>query len=228
MTDKIKRIDQETFELLLPWFVTGRLSEGEMQQVTQFLSDNPGFSKQVELARDEQDEVMVLNEELVTPSSGALDRLLEKIADDGQEPEVDRIQWLRSQANDFFANIYDQLRPVAMAAVACILIMQTVAFSFFILDQTTGDKVYQPVSKTECSAKTANYEFIVSFAPQATVSDITGFLQSIDAEVVDGPKANGFYKLKVCKPEFKSGEKAALLKTLQGKAKLIKIALPAS
>jgi hypothetical protein len=55
----------------------------------------------------------------------------------------------------------------------------------------------------------------VNFAPQASSSDITKFLRAHRAEVVEGPRANGIYKIRVTAGALSQDDVAELVQDIR-------------
>ena len=71
--------EREEIEMLLPWYVTGNISDDDRARVDSYLADHPEIGRQLELAREEMDETVALNESLGTMPAGALDSLRSRL-----------------------------------------------------------------------------------------------------------------------------------------------------
>jgi hypothetical protein len=70
---------------------------------------------------------------------------------------------------------------------------------------------------------------LVRFAPQANMSDVTRFLDSRDAVIVDGPRpggAGGMYRVRVARRYVDKDELDRLVKEFQSASNLISMAVP--
>jgi len=71
-----EEIEREEIEMLLPWYVTGKLDRTDAARVESYLARHPRLAAQLDLIRAERDETVLANEALGRPSATALDRLL--------------------------------------------------------------------------------------------------------------------------------------------------------
>src|ERR1700741_1281260 len=68
--------EREEIEMLLPWYVTGRLDARDRAKVESYLASHPDVAAQLDLVRDEREQAILGNEARGAPSGGALDRLM--------------------------------------------------------------------------------------------------------------------------------------------------------
>ena len=59
--------EREEIEMLLPWFVTGRLDAADKAKVEAFLAREPAMRRQLDLIREEQGETIAANEAVALP-----------------------------------------------------------------------------------------------------------------------------------------------------------------
>lgn len=78
--------EREEIELLLPWYVTGKLDAEDQSRVEAYLESHRDLDDQLALIREDRDEVIAVNEQVPTPSAGGLDCLLTRL--DAEEPEA--------------------------------------------------------------------------------------------------------------------------------------------
>lgn len=71
--------EREEVEMLVPFYVTGRISQEDAARVDAYLRRNPDFAEHIELARDERMATVSVNEALGFPSARATDSLFEAI-----------------------------------------------------------------------------------------------------------------------------------------------------
>jgi anti-sigma factor RsiW len=68
--------EREEFEMLLPWYATGRLGPSDRARVEAYLAIHPEMARQIDLVRAERDETVAANEALGWPSAAATERLM--------------------------------------------------------------------------------------------------------------------------------------------------------
>src|SRR5262245_29534379 len=63
----LEQMEREEIEMLLPWYVTGRLDPGEAAKVDAYLAAHPDVAGQLQLVRSEREETAAANEAVGTP-----------------------------------------------------------------------------------------------------------------------------------------------------------------
>lgn len=226
MTENVEKIDQETFESLLPWYVSGRLSEAESQQVSTFLKDNPEFSMQLDLIKEEQEEVYQSHEMLGTPSAGALDKLMGDIEAEKSKklfslPKMDKVFGA-------FAEFFGSARPVAFAGALAVIIVQTIAIGALMYDsKPSGKPSYKVASKSTDKVVAKGSAVLMAFAGDAPISEVTELLSSMDAKVIKGPEANGMFRVQVSDKVLSDEELQKVIKELRSHTKIVKLVFKA-
>ncbi len=77
--DTTQPTEREEIEMLVPFYVTGRISTEDARRVDDYLKRNPDFAEHIELARDERVATVSVNEALGFPSARSADRIFEAI-----------------------------------------------------------------------------------------------------------------------------------------------------
>src|SRR5579871_5447850 len=79
----------EDLEALLPWHAAGTLSRRDAERVEQALAGDRELARRFELAREELNETILLNETLGAPSARAMEKLFAAIdAEPVRRPKV--------------------------------------------------------------------------------------------------------------------------------------------
>jgi hypothetical protein len=71
--------EREELDILLPWHAAGTLDRRNAERVEEALADDRELSRRFELAGDERDETIYLNETLGAPSARAKEKLFAAI-----------------------------------------------------------------------------------------------------------------------------------------------------
>jgi hypothetical protein len=145
------------------------------------------------MVREEMSETIHLNETLGAPSSRALERLLSGIeAESGPAPQTRRSFSLSAWISEQLSALSP--RTLAWSAAAAVL---AIALQAGLLASIYAGKLSAPGFETaSLSTGRGGGSFVlVSFAPQATVSEITNVLKTNGLTVVEGPRGDGFYKV---------------------------------
>ena len=216
--------EREEIEMLLPWYVSGRLDAGDRARVETYLARDAGMRHQLDLIRAEQQETIAANEALRTPSAGALDRLMASLPHH-QPSLAGRITMssVYQAVADFFAA--PTVRGVRLAAVAAaaLLLMQAALITTLLVRGDAGG-TYQTASG---QADDKGVSAFVVFADDVRVPAISRLLADFDATIVDGPKPGGVYKIRLRSSDLSVTARGALLRRLADRRDVVRSVLPA-
>ncbi len=192
MTGTEKFSEREEIEMLLPWFVTGKLDAADRARVERWLAREPAMSRQLELIREEQQASVVANEAVAVP-----ERLRpQSAATQAVSATTGPISWLSGLASaigDFFRQPTAGAVRWAAAAVAAVLIAQAIVIGANVWAPSPG---YETASGPGRVAP-EGLVVLVTFKDSASIKDIAATLSSIDAAIVDGPHAGGLFRVRL-------------------------------
>jgi anti-sigma factor RsiW len=204
MKDNEQEIDE-----LLPWHAAGTLSRRDAKRVEDALARDPALARRYEMVREEMLETIGVNETLGAPSSRALDALFKKIdAEPARKPS--RSFNLAGRFSEFLASLTPRTLAFSAAAAAFALLLQAGVITGVLLNENTPG--YQTASAP--SAAAGSYAMI-RFAPQATATDITRFLEANKLSVASGPAPGGLYRVRVADTGIPKAELVKIVKQLQ-------------
>ncbi|HEX5510020.1 MAG TPA: hypothetical protein VFX37_16080 [Pseudolabrys sp.] len=199
-------------EQLLPWHAAGTLNRRDAQRVERALAQDADLARRYELVREELDETIRLNETLGAPSARAMEKLFTRI-----DAEPARTSSLRlsigARVAEFFAGLSPRTLVWSASAAAIAIILQ----AGFIVEVMVGEKPsagYQTASAPSAPAADGTY-VLIRFAPQATATDITSFLETNKASIVSGPSAGGLYRVRIAETAVPKAQATNLVKKLQ-------------
>ena len=181
--------ERQELETLLPWHAAGTLDPSDAARLDAALAADGELARQFARVREEMAETVHLNEALGAPSARALDALLAGI--DAQPSRT-------SRAGGFFASLFAGMSPrvLSWAAVAAALVIVVQGGVIATLLPSDRGASYETASAPP-AAVASGFQVLVRFAPDAGMGDITQFLESNKASVIDGPKPGGLYRLRV-------------------------------
>jgi len=191
-----KAPEREDIEALLPWHAAGTLSRRDAERVEQALAQDAELARRFELVREEMAETIHLNETLGAPSTRVAQRLFAAIDAEsgGAKPRT-----LPFEFSSWIAGLIEQLSPrkLAWAAAAAVLaiVVQAGLLAGLILSQHGAS--YQTASYRDVELASPGAFALVRFNPAASAADITRFLDSHKASVVEGPRGGGMYRIRV-------------------------------
>lgn len=212
----------EDIEMMLPWYVTGTLSEDERARVDRYIADHPEMARQLDLVREELDASIALNEEINPAHSGALDRLLTRIdAEDGPERTTQGssiLDWLTGWLPAFET---PTLR-LATVGAAIVIVAQAVIIGSMMTSTAPTTGGYETASGPTEVADDSGTRLLVAFSEKATAEQITSLLDEIDASIISGPRAGGFFEIRIEGSDLTADKADALVSDLEKRSAIVK------
>jgi len=210
-------------EALLPWRAAGTLNARDARRVDEALARDPELARQYAAIQEEYAETILLNESLGAPSSRAMHKLFAAI-----DAEPARGSYGPFNISARMAGILARLSPRTVATAAAIgalaLLVQAGVIGAVLMKQQTGSHQTASGAKADRQPIDARPYALVRFAADTKVSDITTFLDSYQAAIVDG--AGGMFRLQFGDKAMTRDEVAALMARLQHE-KIISLAVAA-
>lgn len=188
-----RRIEEPgELEALLPWYAAGTLRRRDRQRIEDALRREPELVRQLDLIREELAETIHLNETLGAPPPRVADRLMAAI-----DAETDAARkrvpgaaagWLTG----FFAN----LPPRTLAVAASFAVLAIALQAFMIVNMFAAPQ--GPSQEAGLRALHRHGTFaMVRFVQAASATEITKFLHTYQAALVDGPTPGGLYRVRI-------------------------------
>jgi anti-sigma factor RsiW len=223
--------EREEIEMLLPWYVSGRLDAADHERVERYLEAHPDMKMQLGLVRDEQGETISVNEALRGAPAGALDRLREAISAEPKRLTLATAQ--RSIWNEM-ARLFSAPTPRAVqwaAAAALVLFIAQAALigglmsGAPIADGTGQPQVAQDERRpyqTASGTRADGTRVQVRFAETVTADALASFLRAERLEIVAGPRPGGYFEVRISKDNLSQTERDAAIARLEAKPDVIK------
>jgi hypothetical protein len=218
-------------ELLLPWHAAGTLNSRDAEDVDRALAQDKELARRFAMVRKEMTETVHLNEMLGVPSPRAMENLFKAI--DKERKAVPRQwasglgTWLRGT---WLTNLFtppaqiSRVLVFSASAAAVIMVLQAAVIAKMMLSDRggTGDvfETASPPISTTRGIQIGSYA-MVRFAPQANIADLTRFLDSRGASIVDGPRLGGLFRVRIAPTRLAPDEFASAIKELRSASKLI-------
>lgn len=179
-------------ELLLPWYVSGNLSDEDRARVDAWLARTPGASAHLKRVRNERALVFADSETLGHPADDMLDQVMRKVG--SARLGVGLVQLLRARRSPRFA-------LAAIAALGIIVIGQSAALLGMNWRRSPA------LMNSALHAKSAQHrEALVAFAPGLAVDVLAGKLRVLGLAIVGGPEPDGIFVIDA--PDTEAGKKA--------------------
>lgn len=215
-------MNDDDFEALLPWRVTGKLDPSETARLDAALRTDARLRALLALAEEDREATVEVNESLGAPSPAAWDRIAAVVA---AEP---RPRPLRARLADFVGlGVEPKRGRLAWTGAAAALVIALQAGALVAPAPKDVVKRNAPAYGTASAsaAAVAGAQFVIAFAPDARLDDLSKFLSQRHATIVEGPRS-GMYKVRFGDKRLGKAETDALLEALRGEP-LVKMALPA-
>ena len=185
-------------ELLVPWYVAGKLEEAEVRLIEERAYRDKEFAKLIEDAKREAEAIALRNEAAGKPSAALWARIERSAELDKQARShpwlEERIAHLKDAVSSFFAGLSAPQWQAAAAAAVAICVVEAGAIAYLSGSGNTPAKFHTASGpKAEMSAK--HSAFIVSFKDTATIAEINKALGESGTLIVEGPNTDSLYRL---------------------------------
>ena len=229
MNQANQKMSADDIEALLPWYAAGTLDAREADQVEAALAADAELTRRLELAHEEMAETVLLNESLGVPSPRVMENLFKAI---DSERRRSRAPAAGGGLGGWLMDLFTP-RAFAFTAGAAVVIMALqagVIAKLALQDRVEGRSSFETASAPPATRGLEIGSFaLVRFAPQASMADVTRFLDTHDAVIVDGPRPGGpggMYRVRVARRYVGKEELERLVKEFQSASNLISTAVP--
>jgi hypothetical protein len=215
--------ERDGVEQLLPWHAVGSLSPQESERVQAALDHDDELVREFATVREEFVATIHLNEALDVPSLRLMERLRAGIEAEG----VSRKERRRSHGiENWLAGRLSRLsaRTLAWSALAVTLAVALEATATIHLVQRGGSGDHRIVSSPRAGEPAAGTFALIRFAPSASAAEIADLLGAHQISIVDGPRAEGLYKVRaagLAKEEF-----AQALSRIRNESTVVRLVVP--
>ena len=218
-TDMENFSPREEIEMLLPWFVTGRLDSADTKRVELYLASHPEMEAQLELVRDEMDVSIHEAEKLGAPRAGHLGTLLKEIEASGPSRA--------SLPSGIFTRITNWLgglepRQMGFAAMAALALIVVQGITIGGLMRGGGEAPgYETASGPDETLSAKGSTLLIIFNPEAPAREIEKLLGEINGSINSGPKAGGYYQISIGDKPLSDEKLTALIVKLEARKNII-------
>ena len=213
--------EREEIEMLLPWYVTGKLDETDRVRVEAWLKSAPERASQLELVHAEQVESLRSNDAIRAPASMSIERTAVAVSVQGSTGSGAWTAAVARLRELFAAPTHSLMRRSALAAAAVILLQAGVVG--YLVSERQG-ATYLPAGVPSI-AKPGAYA-LVRFADTASAKDIAAALSELGMSVVDGPRQGALFRLRIGDAAMSETDRETLIDTLRRRTGLIVLVTP--
>ncbi|MGB5600109.1 MAG: hypothetical protein WBM66_15410 [Thiothrix litoralis] len=206
----------EEARLLLPWYITEKLSAPERKLVEQMLAEHPELQEEYRRELNMVDMIRantgLLQLSAMDTTNARLDKLMKRIEREEQtkasatpvtiprqpEPKT-AVRGIKSWLTDWLPT-FEWLTP-GNAAFALLLLVQAGFLGWFANSMISPtSNVYNVATVADDQAATSvakGLVLLVDFNEEAQVRQVRDFLRQWDARILDGPDDNNLFKIEV-------------------------------
>jgi len=204
----------DEIEMLLPWYVTGKLEPEDIARVDAYLATHADMQERLDLIGKERNETLHLNDIVTSkPSTMPEDFVAEVLA--GRN----------DQAPGLWQRIWHLMTAPASGAVgwvgaAAALTIFAQGAAIFLLAQPEPVQGYREASGMSQGVAAGTFA-LVRFADTASASDITRLLTGLDMAITEGPWAGRLFKIRIGPAGLGKSERERLLAALSARPDLV-------
>ncbi|MEO0797916.1 MAG: hypothetical protein AAFY53_01775 [Pseudomonadota bacterium] len=233
MTDTTELTEHDEIEMLLPWYVMGRLDAAEHRRVEAYLDSNPAMRQQLKLIEDERLATVEAQEAIALPHTLTADRLLAKatpataqhFASAAVSRTSDQAQSLWSGLASLFSAPSPRAVRFAAAAVVALFMAQAFAIGFLATGSGSPGQI-ELASGDRGGAQAIGTRALVRFKPGAGMDLITTELTAAKLEIVGGPNQSGFFEVRLSRERLASDALEARLVAIRDTSRTILVITP--
>lgn len=208
-------------DLLAPWRAVDRLDAEDDAAFERLMREDPSLARRLDVAVEERDATVDLNETLPSPSAAVREALFARIEAEQAmgAPGKDFGRWLATK----FAGLSPSTLGWAAATAALVIAMQAGLLVTGALKDAPGGHV---VASGGGGLTAAGQRALIAFAPAATAEQIAALLRDAHAEIVGGPKPGGVFVIRLADQPMAEAELGAALDALRKQTGVVRFAVP--
>src|SRR5450631_1360209 len=189
--------ERDDLETLLPWHAAGTLNRRDAERVEKALASDRELLRRFNLAREELNETIHLNETLGAPSARAMEKLFAAI--DAEPARAPKVSFdLAGRLADFIASFSPRTLALAGAVGALAIVLQAGVITTGLIKHEAGTEVASKLVDVELASTEGDGTLAgIRFAPKAEALQIATFLTANKASMIDGPIAGGIYTIRL-------------------------------
>lgn len=219
--------ERDEMEMLVPFYVTGRISAADAARVDAYLARHPDFARSIEASRDERRAAVEVSEAAGFPSARATDEIFKAIAAEPVPTTLamqEAARGLLDRVREFFAAPTAMSVRYATAAAAAIILVQAAVLGTLWSGRAPGNG-YDTASGPQHVDSTGAIA-LIAFQEAATLAQINHVLESAGARIVEGPLKGGLYRIRLPSEVTGAADIERAIASLKGHAGVVKTAVP--
>jgi hypothetical protein len=223
MSDNPTKLDErDEIEMLLPWYVIGRLDAADKARVEGWLARDTKLEQQLKLIEDERRGAVMANESVVPPATLSVRQSIGEISNQNSRmPE--QLSKLVMQIQRFFEAPQPHTVRWATVAAAAVLILQGGWIAFLMSAREPVG--YMPASGGTEQVSSGTF-VLMRFADTATAKDISSALSTLSITIADGPRAGGLFRVRIGEAGMTDQKRDEMIAELKRNSGLIALVTP--
>jgi anti-sigma-K factor RskA len=206
--------ERQDIEALLPWHAAGTLSRRDSDRVERALAGDRELARRYQLVREELNETIHLNETLGAPSARAMEKLFAAI--EAEAPVAKKASFnLTGRIVEFMSSFSPRTLAYAGAAAALALVVQAAVLTSVVVRDQNGQAMRL------ATGSDGSQRAMVRFTANATLADVTRFLDVNKAAVVHGPNRGGMYEIQLAASPMPEPDFAHALQRMRTEARIV-------
>ncbi len=223
MSDGLEGLsEREEIEVLLPWYVTGKLHRAERDRVAAYLAAHPDMRSQLALIGEERGESRRANEAIAAPGGASQARLMAKARTD-ESFGFARELWRKIE--EFFAAPSPSAVRWGFAIATVLVVAQAGFIGALVLSRQNA--AFETAAGPSASAADGAFA-LVRFAETAPLGAISDALAKLEVSIVEGPKPGGVFKVRLGPSDMPQAARNERITALRDRADIVKFVLPGS
>jgi hypothetical protein len=207
---------REDIEMLLPFYVTGRLDRADADRIGDYLSRHPEVASGLELVRDEREGTIANNAIYADRPVRSFDRVAAMIRKTPARTARPAGQWL-DRIRELFSMPSPALGWIG-AAAAIVILLQAATIGTLVVTQYSG--IFTGASGGN-GATDVGTTVVVQFADGASASSVADALNGLGLKIVDGPRGGKLFTVRLGPKGMDSGERDRLIAALRTRGDVV-------
>src|SRR5215470_1076100 len=218
-----KEPERHEIEALLPWHAAGTLSRRDSDRVERALAGDRDLARRYELVREELNETIHLNETLGAPSARAMDRLFAAIDAEAPVAKQKASFSFVSRIAEYVSSFSPRTLAYAGTAAALALIVQSAVLTTVVVRDPGATSRNFDLSS---APSTGGPRAMVRFTANASLADVTRFLDVNQASLVNGPNRGGMYEIQLSAAPLPEDEINTAIQRMRAETNIVAFIVP--
>ena len=200
----------------LPLIANGTCPPNIQEKIKDVIDTNSDCARELEELKVLSSAIKASSEKIYVPSETLLDSVLRRIeSQESRESSPTKDPWFSRLSRQIAGWVTLPRLQVAMAVAVVLLFVQ----AGIIIHQSRKTSLYHTLAGT-IQPTPGRIALKIIFTPEASLKNITVFLQTTKGQIIAGPGPGGVFTISFPKPEYPD----AFLKNLKNEKDLIKFA----